>query len=38
MLPRSAAFMAADITFDEAKAADVESAAMLATLVDHFIG
>ena len=31
-----AAFMAADITFDEAKAADVESAAMLATLVDHF--
>ena len=33
-----AAFMAADITFDEAKAADVESAAMLATLVDHFIG
>ena len=31
-----AAFMAADITFDEAKAADVISAAMLATLVDHF--
>ena len=31
-----AAFMAADITFDEAKAADVESAAMLAALVDHF--